>query len=185
MTRITFGVIFILVSAAVFFSAILPTWQKVSNLRAEIAGLVRLNDELQEIASARDELTAQYNAITQADLNKLSAMIPSGLGSAQLIRDMEALASRHGIFLRNIEFVSQEKQPTTQIQLLARRQVIPVDLSFKMFGSYEALRSFVRDLEKMTRVVDINDVSFGTRQQADAGKGLLEFSLAGTTYYSK
>ncbi|MBI2639797.1 MAG: type 4a pilus biogenesis protein PilO [Candidatus Sungbacteria bacterium] len=184
MTRFVFSIIFLFISVVVFFSGVFPAWQKVTDLQVEIAEFTALNDELQDIAGVRDELMGQYNSISQTDLNKLSAMVPRGLGSAQFVRDIEALAKRHGMFLRSIDFVSQEKPTTSQLKLPTERQVIPVDVSLKMLGSYESFGAFLRDLEKTVRIVDVADISFGTRQQ-DAREGPLEFSLNAATYYSR
>ena len=155
-------------------------------VRAEIQKLIRLNDELQEISQTRDQLTAQYNAIPQGDLNKLSAMLPSGFGGAQLLRDMEALATKHGMFLKNIDLVTEAKTQTTQIQLPAQRLVAPLDVAFNTRGTYESLKSFLRDLEKVVRIIDLSDISFSGIQSADQkGPVLFEYSLKGVTYYTK
>jgi len=183
MTRIALSIIFLFTSAAVFFVGIVPAWQGVGDIRSEIAGLSALNDELQDISGVRDELMAQYNSISQTDLNKLSFMVPRGFGSAQFVREIESLAKRHGMFLRSIDFVSKDKSAGTQIKIPEKRQVTTIDVSLKMLGSYESFSLFLRDLEKMVRIVDITDISFGTRQTDP--KAPLEFSLSGTTYYSR
>ena len=186
MPRFSFAIVLLVIAAAVFFFGLFPAWQGVQAVRAEIQKLIRLNDELQEIAQIRDQLTAQYNAIPQSDVNKLSAMLPSGFGGAQFLRDMEALATKHGMFLKNIDLVTEAKPQTTQIQLPSQSLVAPLDVAFGMRGNYESLRSFLRDLEKMVRIVDLSNISFSGIQSVDQkGPVLFEYSLKGVTYYSK
>ena len=184
MPRFAFVIVLIGLVAAVLVFGLLPAWSGVQTVRPEIKKLIRLNDELQEVARIRDELTVQYNAIPQGDLNKLSTMLPSGFGSAQFLRDMEALATKHGMFLKNIEFVTKEKTQTTQIQFPAQRLVASIDVSFNTRGSYESFRSYLKDLEKMVRIIDISDLSFSGVQLAEQkGPVLLEYSMKGVTYY--
>lgn len=184
MTRLTFAIVLLVLASAIFVFGLFPAWSGVQMARAEIQKLIRLNDELQEIARIRDDLTAQYNAIPQSDLNKLSAMLPSGFGSAQFLRDMEALATKYGMFLKNIDFVTKEKTQTTQIQLPVQRLVASIDVSFNARGSYESFRSYLKDLEKMARIIDISDISFsGVQLAVEKGPVLLEYSMKGVTYY--
>ncbi|MFY9461959.1 MAG: type 4a pilus biogenesis protein PilO [Candidatus Sungiibacteriota bacterium] len=191
MSRLTFAIILLVAGAALFIFGVLPAWEDVSAARLEIRKLIRVNDELQAIAKTRDELTEQYNSISQSDLVRLSAVLPQGLDSAQFLRDMEALATRHGLFLKSLDFI---KQPTTvtvsaSIQLPATRLYAPANVSFNVRGTYESLRAFLVDLEKMIRITDISDITFTAQaavpKEGVIGPALFEYALKGAIYSSR
>lgn len=189
MTRFTFGILLIFTAAGIFISGVLSSWKEISALRVEIGGLIKVNDELQEIAKIRDELTEQYNAIPPSDIAKLSSILPSGPGTAQYLRDIELLATKYGIFLKSIDFIKQER-PTTQIQLPQQRLFTPLGIAFSLKGSYDSLRLFLRDLEKVIRITDISEISFSAQQAAGAAGQAqqlqaLEYALKGTIYHAR
>lgn len=187
MSRLTFAIILFVAAAGVFIFGILPAWQEVGAMRLEVRELIRVNDELVAIAKKRDELTAQYNAIPQTDLFKLALILPRGLGSAQLLRDLEALATRHGLFLKSLDFVkSAPTSAVAQIQagVPAQRAYATANMSFNVRGTYDSLRAFLVDLEKMIRVTDISDISF-TAQSSVPGTQIFEYALKGAVYFSR
>lgn len=183
MSRSIFSILLLFIAAGAFVFGVIPAWNEMGALRKEIQGSINLNDELQEIALARDELTAQYNAIPQANLQKLSSVLPSGLATSQFLRDMEALANRHGMFLKSIDFVRREERPDSRILLPSQQASVPVNVSLAVKGQYASFRSFLNDLEKMIRITDVSDVSFGA-PSGEGASALLEISIKGSIYYA-
>lgn len=185
MSRLTFAIILLVASAAILIFGVVPAWKDVSAARLEIRKLIKVNDELQSIAKTRDDLTAQYNSISQSDLTRLSSILPKGLGSAQFLRDMEALATRHGLFLKNLDFVkSAAPTAVAQIQLPSQRPYASANVSFNVRGTYDSIHSFLIDLEKMIRVIDVSDISF-TAQSSVPGAQIFEYALKGSVYFSR
>ena len=191
MPRLTFAIILLAAAALLFVFGVLPAWNDLGAVRLEIRKLIRVNDELQAIAKTRDELTEQYNAIPQSDLVRISAILPAGFASAQFLRDMEALATRHGLFLKNLDFVKQPAPAaiSSSIQLPATRLYAAANVLFNVRGTYESLRAFLVDLEKMIRITDISDITF-TAQAAVSKEGaigpqLFEYALKGVIYSSR
>ncbi|MDO8500180.1 MAG: type 4a pilus biogenesis protein PilO [bacterium] len=184
MSRFTIAIISLAAAAAILIFGVLPAWNSVGVARLEIKKLISVNDELQVIAKTRDELTAQYNTIPASDLTRLSSILPQKLSSAQFLRDIEALTTRRGLFLKSLDFVKQPS-PTlsAQIQVSSQRLYIPASVSLNVRGSYDSLRAFLADLEKMIRLTDISDISF-TAQSSVPGSQVFEYALRGSIYFS-
>lgn len=185
MSRLTLAIIFLLIAGAAFFFGVASEWEKVRSLRREIAGLIRINDELQEIAATRERLTNEYNSIPRGNFAKLSEILPPRLATAQYLGDIETLAARHGVFLKSIDFVKETKPVTGQIRLPVGRFSNAVNVSLSLRGSYESFRALLRDLEKLVRITDVSEISFGAQAVAAQQSPLLEYSLKGSIYYAK
>lgn len=189
MMRPTIALLSFLAAGGIIAFGIFPLRNEIRDARAEIDGLIREYDELQEIAGVRSKLTAEYNAIPSQDLSRLSSMLPSGFATGQYLKDIEALSARHGLFLQSIDFVRKDQPSSSAVRLPSQQRFTPLEVSFTVRGPYEIFRLFLVDLEKLVRITDVTNISFVAQPfseipESKAASPLFEYALRGLIYYT-
>lgn len=176
MSRLTLGIVLLALAAAAAFFGLRPEWQQAQSLRAEIAKLQSLHEELLSLAERREALRSEYNAIPEPDLEKLKAMLPAEPGTAAVLGDFEALAQGHGLVLERVEFSTAE--PAASGLALVGRRYAALPFTLALRGSYEGFRAFLGSLESNLRLADVREVNFGSGQGAS-----LTVTLKGRIYH--
>lgn len=177
------GMILLFTTAAVAVFFIVPQWDAIAMTRGEIQRLQLLSQELTDLASQRDTLTKEYNAISEADLQKLKSIAPSGPDAGTALVDFESLAGKSNLVLGQADFAGNS--PASPGLVLSNTpSVVSVPVTLALRGSYEAFRSFLRDLEHNVRLVDVTDISFGAEGTGAAGPAAgLGVNVKGKIYY--
>jgi hypothetical protein len=161
----------LLIFAAVglFYAYIGPTYEEIKALRIEKAEYDEALSNSQKVQDARDELLVKYNSFSPSDLKRLEKLLPNYVDNIRLIIEIDSVASRHNMILKNVQVSVPAAPSNTPTNQALQAETVPygiTDFSFDVSGSYETYRSFVTDLEKSLRLVDIKGVSFS----ADSGQ---------------
>ena len=175
MSRLTTAILLLFLTAGIAFFLIVPQWRKVGEVRSAIQDLSALHAELTELAASRDALVAEYNAIPEADLEKLRAIAPAGREASAVLTDFEALAVKHLLSLDQVDFTGNGNAPGA-LAPARRFGTLPVALSLR--GSYENFREFLLDLEHNLRLADVDEVTITTGQGKET-----PITLKGAIYY--
>ncbi len=172
--------VFLVISGALFFGYINPTYTELKTLTAEAAQYDLALTRSKELQSVRDQLLARYNAFPQDGITRLEKLVPDHVDNVRLILDFDAMASRYGMRVKNVSIESnQARAQTGQVgpDQSASESVI---LSFTVSGTYDTYRKFLADLEHSLRLVDIAGLTFGTN---DAG--VYDYRVRLKTYWLK
>src|SRR3990167_2596777 len=86
--------IIIAICIGLYFLYISPTITDVQALRDQKAEYTNVLEKVQEIKEMRDAVSATYNNIPSADLNRLSKIVPERFNSTLLANDLNNLASK-------------------------------------------------------------------------------------------
>lgn len=149
-------------------------------------------DKTREIETARTGLLEKYNGISQDNRDKLQKLLPDHVDSVRLILDVNNIAAQYGMALKNIALTGSEgasAEATAPVSALAENERAigptgalykPVEFKFSVSGSYDTLRSFLRDLEKSLRLIDVRSLSFSA-----AGDNGYDYTAVISTYRLK
>jgi len=183
----------ILASLGIFFGYITPTYSKATE-GADIKhkSIQELKEEHSRyddaLAKARDieerinGLLTVYNKISAEDREKLEKLLPDHIDSVRLIIDVNNIASQHGLTLRNITLTDDPARVAQQSIGPSEKKYSKVGLRFAVNGSYESFRSFLEDLERSLRLVDVDTLGFTAREDAATGAPAYDFSVVIATY---
>jgi len=207
MSRLIFSLVCVALAAVVAFSAggaVLAgggesPWQfllgenkqGLNDLLAEreitnkaLANAERIKNKIAELEAAKQE-------ISQADLDKLSKFIPNHLDNVNLIIDINNIATKHGMSVKNVKVSSGEiartagasagagnLAPVTTVGASGRVQT--AGMSFSITGNYQALVGFLDDLASSLRVIDPVSLAFTVDE-----KGLNQYNFEIRTYWVK
>ena len=157
-----------------------PAWSAFGSTRQEANYLQQISEDLDAVSASYDALLNQVNALSQDDVDRIEAALPTQQNAADFLTGLEALANRHGLALKQIDITNAggAQQALSGIKKTVPRPAgadgsnqnagapsreIPISLSVS--GSYEAFKAFLRDLEHMNRIMDVQSLSFAGKEQ--------------------
>src|SRR5581483_346257 len=106
----------------------------------------------------RDKLLDRFNKMDKEDLDKLSKLLPDHIDNVRLIIDIDEMAKKYGMRIRNFTADASEKRVTIG------KDATPygtLTLSFSTTAPYNTFLAFMHDLEHSLRIIDVTGVQFG------------------------
>ncbi|MCU0660619.1 MAG: type 4a pilus biogenesis protein PilO [Candidatus Pacebacteria bacterium] len=190
--RLFIPILLLLVSVGTFAFYINPTYQEVQSLRAEKAEYDAALNNSKILQSIRGSLSDKYKSIDPNNIAKLSKLLPDNVDNIKLILEIQRIASTYGMTLQNVKFDTEQKPTQTAnqagfvtsgaAQSGPKKDFGTFDLEFSTQGSYANFVSFLSDLERSLRIVDVKSISF-TSQNAQAGSDTYKYDFKITTYW--
>lgn len=180
MLRFNIAILAILFAAGTVTFGIAPQWARIQAARESIRGLEALHDELTLLAASRDALVAEYNAIPEADLNKLEAIAPSDPKATPVLVDFEELARQNGLALNQVDFAGGQNPGTAGLTLSRERRYAKIPVTLNVRGPYENFREFLSRLERNLRLIDVDEITILGDQGRESS-----ITLKGTMYYRR
>ena len=175
----------IVVAGALFYLYIDPTYAEIKELRVQEGVLDQALSRALELQQTRDQLLSRYNTFAPADLAKAEKMLPDHVDNVRLVLDMDSMASKYGMRVRNVSVQDPHKPTTNQPQ--PQQAVGPNEaqfesmvISFTVSGQYDTFMQFLNDLEHSLRLVDLESLSFGAPDN-----GVYDFTVSLRTYWLK
>jgi len=161
-------VIALMIAIGIFFAYVQPTWiGSIAETKAAIAADNQALEAASQYKAQQDQLAAARDAINTKDLSRLAAFLPDSVDNVGLILNLNALAARSGLALSNVDVmtgVQSQKvsdggsQSAGNIGMGATSPVSSAELVLSAVGSYTALQSFLQDIERSQRILDVRDL---------------------------
>ncbi len=182
--RFLLPLLFIIVAVIVFVSVTNPVYLDIQNLSTEAESYNEALANSKRLQARRDELTETYNGFSRQSVDALEIMVPNSVDNIGLIQEIQRMALRLGIVIKNVNFdpsqVDQEdgefeegvedttaETSTQATQNIARRGAVESNelyetflLEFTIEGSYTDFVRFLQELELNLRIVDISNINF-------------------------
>jgi len=167
-------------AAAVFFYFTAPLVDQIDALKIQKAKLAVALDHANKLKERQDELAAIYNGIDPADEKNLEEFLPNNIDNVRLIIDINDIAKKYGLTIRNPNIVkaeAKEGEAPPPVQPAAENSAA---ISFSVSSSYEILKLFLADLTKSLRIVDIESLAFTANDL-----NLYDYQISLRTYWLK
>ena len=173
-------ILFLAISLALFFGFIDPSYGRVKTLRAQEAQYSDALDRARELQEIRDQLLSKYNTFSKTDFDRIEKLVPDHIDNVRLILDLDELASHYGMRVRDVQ-IEDDAQRAVQGQIgPSEENYESVILTFNVSGTYDTFRSFLHDLERSLRIVDVVGLSFTSNET-----GVYDYSIHLKTYWLK
>lgn len=176
MNRNITATLLIVLAIGIYFTvtkSILTQAKQVQAVNAQYSSAI---DSAQQLISVRDKVLKDYNSISPDDRDRLSKMIPNTVDNIRLVIDMNSVALRHNLSLKNISAVAA---PATQSNAAPALQQVPaatgagampsltistpvldsVTVSFGVSASYLDFINFLEDIETNLRIMDVTHLT--------------------------
>lgn len=173
-------VLCIVVAGFLFYWYIDPTYTHIKELQKQQATLNQALDRALELQQVRDQLLSRYNTFSQSDLDRVNKLLPDHVDNVRLILDMDGIASRYGMRIKNVSIDDPRKQQSQNAIGSSDAAFESLALSFTVSGEYATFRQFLGDIERSLRLVDVEGVSF-----TSAETGLYDYAVTIRTYWLK
>lgn len=152
----------IFIAGALFVTWIDPQYQEIKEKQAE---KVRYDETLAktlEIREFRNNIQNRYNTIDEEDLERLEKMLPTHIDNIRLILDINNVASIRQMTIRDIRINLEDSVSGEDDLALAQAPYGSVGFQFTVVTTYENFKTFLDDLSRSLRVVDVTSIDIST-----------------------
>jgi len=179
MGRILLPFFFLCTAGAIFYFLTDPTYQAIKTLRAEQASYEEALANSKKLQSVRDKLLARYSAFPALSVERLEHMLPNNVDNVRLTLEIDRIASKYGMTVKDIQLSGEDVKNSQRDTIGSEKFYGTVILSFSVEGPYQNFVSFIRDLEKSLRIVDIINISFSAEEKSS------QYNIKIKTYWLK
>ena len=154
----------------------------IKSLQAQVAAFDDALDKAQDLKKRRDELLSKRNTFAAENIQKLERILPDNVDNIRFVIDINGIAARHNLTLRNVALGSISDAKTARSALAVGSSGDPVgsaEISFSVAATYEEFLAFLQDLEHSLRIVDIEKISF----EPDGASARYEYDFTIRTYW--
>lgn len=158
-----------------------PAYQKTKVLAVQAASYDQALNTSQELRKIRDQLIARRNTMPEAELKKLERMLPDNVDNIRLIIDINGIATRHSLTLKDVSLGEISDSVVSESPLAAGASgdtLGSVTLDFTVLATYDQFLAFLQDIEHSLRLLDIEQLDFTVGET-----GRDEFSFTIRTYW--
>jgi Tfp pilus assembly protein PilO len=174
--------ILILVSAGLFYTFIMPEYEKILALRAEAAQYNSVLDNVADLSQTRDELLLKYNAMPKTETDNLKRILPDNVNVVEMALNLDAIAAKYGISIKNVKILDDKSnQSATTVQTPTAGPYEKATINFVFITSYENFRNFERDLEQSLRILEVKEVKITAQPDSNFN----QFDMQIETYWLK
>lgn len=175
------NLILIVLAVGLFYTFSSPQYREVQGLQASAAEYRSVIENVSRIAEARDALLDNYEAIPARERDKLLKVLPNSVDAVRLALDLDTIAGRYGIAIRNVK-VDSLADPNAALAVLPNNDVPykKAVVTFNFVSNYENFIRFISDLEKSLRIMDVKSVNFRVSEN-----GIYEHNVQVETYWLK
>ncbi|HEY1037728.1 MAG TPA: type 4a pilus biogenesis protein PilO [Candidatus Paceibacterota bacterium] len=178
--KFLFPFIFIAAAIAGFVLFTNPQYQKMQEKRAEQQEVVDANKKANALRAERERLLSDRNKIKEADIDRLNKMLPDSVENVGLIIDIDNIASKYGMRIRNTKITELTARTGTTAVGPDSKKHGSIALTFSVTSAYDTFLAFMKDLEASLRLVDVTALSFSATRD-----GRYDFTLTLQTYWLK
>ena len=172
-------VIFIL-ATAIFFGLTMPAIKDdggVNTLRKEKKELETALDNANKSEEKLTALEREYNSIDEESAKRLDALLPSQENDIRLIIYLNNIGTANRLSLKNISVKQIEGEKGASVAT-SSRDYNQVETNFTLSGTYEQFLSFLSEMEKSLRILDIIFLSFESKD-----KNIYDYTLTVRAYW--
>ncbi len=179
MARSIISLFFLGVAAVVFFAFSRPNFDAVKALREKQAAFDSVLASSKQLQKIRDDVLAQYNSITQSDLDRLNKLLPSRMKPIKIVLEIENMAKKHNLILKNVDVKRPpEKKKDAFGEKKEPYEAIPISIS--VVGPYDSFIPFLGDLQRSLSLIDVTRLGFSS------GKGdSYDYGINALTYWKR
>ena len=179
--KLLFPVAVFVIIIGMFFGVIDPMYAKIQDFKNESASYDSALTKSKELQAQRDVLNSKYNALPPESLARLDKLVPTNVDNVRLIMDINGIASKYGMSLKNIKItIADDKKNSATGVGPDRKKYNSLRIGFSVSGPYKTFLAFLGDLEKSLRIVDVTSIAFTSTDQ-----DFYEYMIELQTYWLK
>ena len=175
------AIVLLLLSVGLFYAFTNAQYQDVKKLYALSSEYQNVLQNASRIMELRDQLFVNYEALPAAEVERINKVLPDSVDTVRLALDLDGIASRYGIAVKNIQTATETNVDTNLIVLPETVGAYEkATISFSFVSNYENFMRLLADIEKSLRIMDVRSISFQTGESR-----LYDYQISIDTYWLK
>lgn len=130
----------------------LPLWRDFRQARLSIRESQEQLQNKEEYFSKLESLDQELRS-RQEEMAKVTAALPSSQNSYDIVVFIEKTASRNGLVVQKMELGAASRVEEGS-------EIFKTAVDFSLLGPYPAFRSFLAELEKTSRLIEVETIIF-------------------------
>jgi Tfp pilus assembly protein PilO len=169
-----FGAFTLAIALFLFWPMVFGSWQEVGALRAAVGERQQLLDKRTAILTNSVSEYSKYQAAISGDAGRnFIQLVPVKKNTAELVSAIQDIAQSSGMQVSQVQIAEAKGKEAEPYKTLS--------LGLDMVGTYPTLRTFLGNLEKYVRILNVNSIQVST----DALTGQLRFTIRADSYFLK
>ncbi|MDP3763105.1 MAG: hypothetical protein Q8Q92_00360 [bacterium] len=175
------AIILLLLAVGLFYVFTNTQYKDVKKLYALSSEYQNVLQNASRIMELRDQLLVNYEALPVAEIERINKVLPDSIDTVRLALDLDGIASRYGIAIKNIQTATAKNKDTNLIVLPeAAGAYEKATISFGFVSNYENFMRLLADIEKSLRIMDVRSISFQTGES-----NFYDYQISIDTYWLK
>src|SRR3989344_2113898 len=166
------GVGLMALAVIIFWIFIMPAFNNISALNEAVSVRNEFLSSRVDILNKIDGLNKEYQKKSQ-EVAKISSVIPSSKGIAELVSTIEAVTQQTGLQLVEVTTGGSSNQ---------QQELQTISLELGLVGSYQSLVAFLDLIEKNVRLIDIFEIAV-SQSSTPGAQVVLNFRIKANAYY--
>lgn len=150
----------IVIAGAIFFMFGRPQLSQLESLNQQKEAYNQSIEGMKKVEEMKNTLLAKLESVPAEDLQKIDTILPEKPNVVALVSEIDSIASRRGIQIRNINTQEPSNFSATVGEATAQKNYNTLNMTFDFDSNYENLKYFLAELESSMRLLDILSVSF-------------------------
>lgn len=165
----------------IFFTESKSYFSEIKVLKKQAFSYNETINTAKKVRSSIDKTLGEYNAISQENVDRINKMVPSGDEAMKLVVQIDDVTRKNGLSLTSIDSKNVVNEKIVSgIQENESKTAESISLSIKAQGSYESFSSFIKELEKSLRLIDVVSVKINPISQDN-----YSYSIEAVSYWRK
>ncbi len=175
------AIILLLLSLGLFYTFTNLQYQEVKGLRTLASEYQNVLHSVSAIIELRDNLLLDYGTIPKVEIDRINKALPDGIDNVRLALDLDSMASRYGISIKNVQAATGVNKEASLIVLPEyAKPYDKAEISFSFVSNYENFTRLLADIEKSLRIMNVKLISFQVGES-----NLYEYRISVETYWLK
>jgi len=175
------AIVLLLLSAGLFYTFTNSQYRDVrelSNLASEYRGVL---NNISQIVELKDSLLVTYATIPKNEIDRMNKVLPDNVNIVRLAHDLDNMASKYGISLKDIQTSGGSSADANLIVLPENESSYKsATVTFSFISNYNNFKRFLQDIERNLRIMDVKSISFQSSES-----GLYSYIVSAEIYWLK
>ncbi len=175
-------IILVVIAIGIFYAYIDPQYMEVRSLLSQRSEYTNALANIEQVKQLRDELETQISDLSPENVSRLEKAIPYELNTVKLTSDLDSLAGRRGMSIRNVRVVEEMVDSGATISSKPKGPYKTTTMSFSVVGTYNNFIAFLKDVEKSLQILDVRAISMRVSGSTQSPV-IMQFDLTVQTYW--
>ena len=173
------AIVLLLLSIGLFYTFTNSQYREAKELSALANEYQSVLKNISQIVELRDSLLATYATIPVVEIDRMNKVLPDNIDTVRLALDLDSMAARYGISIKNIQTILGTNRNANLIVLPEyESDYETATIMFGFVSSYYNFMRFLADIEKNLRIMDIKSITFQT-----SDSGFYDYQVSAETYW--